>query len=283
MMSNKLGILLASCMAMAVVGMVGAAVAQAEVNKGPLWIVGSPAKGLKAGETRAIRARSEAVPIFKGSLASIECEKATGEAILLGGSPGTGSGKTIFEECRLKGKSNCIAIGLNPKAAHSGEIVLNVLTELAFPANGSRTSAVGIAAPEGEADNENLLAEFELKNKAGATEGLCGAFNEVKIAVKASGSTIKIKNETRNADQIAEGGYAEGGGFVLSTPGSTAEVGLLRLPETAIKEAELYNTETAKYEQIRAEMTAGALLGQVSSVGSAEAETEPKEPFGWGY
>jgi hypothetical protein len=282
MMSNKLGILLAYCMAMAVVGMVGAAAAQAEENKGPLWIVGSPAKGLKAGETRAIRARSEAAPIFKGSLASIECEKATGDGILLGGSPGTGSGKTIFEECRLQGKSNCIATGLNPKAAHSGEIILNVLTELAF-ANGSRTSAVGIAAPEGEAGNENLLAEFELKNKAGATEGLCGAFNEVKLAVKASGTKIKIKNETRNADQIAEGGYAEGGGFVLSTPGSTAEVGLLRLPETAIKEAELYNTETAKYEKIRAEMTAGALLGQVSSVGSAEAETEPKEPFGWGY
>jgi hypothetical protein len=284
MMSNKLGILLAFSIAMAVVGMLGAAAAQAEANKGPLWIVGSPAKGLAAGETRAITARSEAAPIFKGTAASIECAKATGTGFLLGGSPGTGSGKTIFEKCNLVGSKNCIATGLKPVAAtNSGEIILNVLTVLAF-ATGSRTSAVGIGAPDGEAANENLLSEFELLDKAGATSELCNLLNKIKIKVTASGTEIKIKNETRRADQIAEGGHEVGGAFALSTPGLTATIGLLRLGHDGdpVTTAELYNKTTEKYEVIKAEMSAGA-LGEVFSEGSAEVETIPAEPFGWGY
>jgi hypothetical protein len=285
MIFNKLGILLIFSMAMAVVGMFGAAAAQAEANKGPLWIVGSPAKGLAVGETRAITARSEAAPIFRGTAASIECAKATGTGFLLGGSPGTGYGKTTFENCNLLGSRHCIATGLKPiAAAHSGEIILNVLTDLAF-ATGSRTSAVGIAAPEGEAGNENLLSEFELLNEAGATSELCNLLNKVRIKVTASGTEIKIKNENRKADQIAEGGHEVGGAFVLSTPGLTATIGLLRLGNGGdpVRTAELYNKTTEKYEEIKAEMSAGEALGEVFSEGSAEVETVPAEPFGWGY
>jgi hypothetical protein len=285
MIFNKLGILLTFCMAMAVVGMLGAAAAQAEANKGPLWIVGSPAKGLAVGETRAITARSEAAPIFRGTAASIECEKATGTGFLLGGSPGTGYGKTTFEKCNLVGKRNCIATGLKPIAAtRPGELILDVLTELAF-ATGSRTSAVGVAAPVGEAANEDLLAEFELLNKEGATEELCGAvLNKIKIRVTATGTEIKIKGEARKVDQIAEGGHLVEGKFVLSTPGLTSTVGLLRLGDEGkpVKTAELYNKTTEKYEEIKAEMSAG-VLGEVFSEGSAEVETVPAEPFGWSY
>ena len=139
-MLNKLGILSACSMALAIVSMLGATIAQAEENKGPLWIVGSPAKGLKSGETRAVSSRTEAAPILRGKLSSVECEKATSVGVLLGGSPGTAYAKTTAEDCHLLGKRNCVMTGLRPLTTNAGEIITDTLTILAF-AKGSRTSA----------------------------------------------------------------------------------------------------------------------------------------------
>jgi hypothetical protein len=76
-------------------------------------------------------------------------------------------------------------------------------------AKGSRTSAVGIAAPEGETGSENLFSEFELKNKIGVTTELCGAIlNRVKIKVSATGREVTIKSEKRKIGQLAEGGIS---------------------------------------------------------------------------
>jgi len=260
-------------------GALAASAAQAEENKGPLWIVGSPAKGLKTGETRAITSKTESAPILKGSIASVECEKATNKGILLGGSPGTAFVEINFEACHLKGKPNCTATGLNPKGAVEGEVPVNTLVILAF-ANGSRTSAVAVFAAE---PSENLFTEFEFKNKTGTTE--CGVFNGIILTVKANGTAIKIKGQERKAGQLAEVGMAEGTTFVLSTPGLASEVGLLRLPETAVKEAELYNTETGKekYEKIKAELSGGGVIGTINEVATTQIETAPKEAFGWNY
>ena len=144
--------------AMFALGAIVASAAQAEENKGPLWIVGSPAKGLKAGETRAITSKTEAAPILHGSLASVECEKATNKGILLGGSPGTAYVEIKFEKCSLEKKPNCVATGLNPKGAVGGEIPVNALVILAF-ANGSRTSAVAVFAAE---SGENLFSGIRI-------------------------------------------------------------------------------------------------------------------------
>jgi len=252
-----------------------ASAAQAEENKGPLWIVGKPAKGLLTGETRAITSRTESAPVLKGTIASVECEKATNKGILLGGSPGTAYVEIKFEKCTLKGKPNCTATGVNPKGAVEGEIPVNALVILGFPAGGIRTSAVAIFAAESA---ENLFSEFKF-----GTNEECGAFKGVSIAVKANGTAIKIKGQERKAGQISEVGMAEGTTFVLSTPGLTSEIGLLRLPETAIKEASLYNTATSLYEKVEAELTAGALLGKVNEVAITQIETNPKEEFGWNY
>jgi hypothetical protein len=280
---HRMVILLASAMAMVAVSMVGAAVAQAaeELNKGPLWIVGNPARGLLTGETRAITSRTESPPVLKGSLASVECEKATNKGILLGGSPGTGYIEIKFEGCFLKGEKNCVATGHKPVKGATGEIPVNTLIILAFPSTENRTSAVTLFAAEGETGNENLFTEFEFKNKAGATTELCGAFNEVSISVKAAGGAIKIKSETRDVGQAAEVGMLESTSFVLSTPGLTSAVGLLRFPEAGIKTADVYNGK--EYESVKSELTAGSLLGEVREVASAEIEIPNLEPFGWNY
>jgi hypothetical protein len=109
--------------------------------------------------------------------------------------------------------------------------------------------------------------------------------NKVVLAVKANGTIIKIKGQERKAGQLAEVGMAEGTTFVLSTPGLTSAVGLLVLPETAIKEAELYNTETGKekYEKIKAELTGGGVIGTINEVATTQIETTSKEAFGWNY
>jgi hypothetical protein len=277
---HRMVILLASAMAMVVVSMLGAVAAQAAVNEGPLWIVGNPAKGLLTGETRAITSRTESAPVLLGTLASVECARATNRGILLGGSPGTAFSEIKFEECRLKGKANCVATGLNLKGANA-EIPVNVLIILGFPSSGSKTSAVALFAAEGVGAKEQLFSEFEFKNKAGATKELCEALNEVKISVNAAGTSIKIKTETRNVGQIAEVGHEVEGSFVLSTPGLTSEVGLLRLPETGIKEAEVFNGTA--YEKVKAELSAGALLGAVTEVATTEIATNPRELFGWNH
>ena len=278
---NRLVILLASAMAMVVVSMLGAAAAQAEENKGPLWIVGTTPHGLVAGETRAIVSRTESAPVLKGTAASVECEKATNTGFLLGGSPGTDYAKIIFEKCNLVGAKNCIATGLAPIAAtNSGEIRVDALTVLAF-AKGSRTSAVDIFAAESES---NLFSEFEFLNKSGATTELCNLLNKQKVKVTAVGTELKIKGVARKAGQIAEVGFLKGGSFFLSLSGETSEVGLLRLGNggVAVTEAELFNATTAKYELIKAELSAGA-LGAVVEEANTEIETSPKEPFGWDF
>ena len=285
MMLNKLGILLAFAMAMVVVSMLGAAAAQAEGNKGPLWIVGSPAKGLKAGETRATVSRTVGVPIFRGAALSIECEKATTTGFLLGGSPGTAVATIKFEKCNIEGQKNCIVTGLRPVASPAGEVRVDVYTILAFP-KGSRTSAVDIFAPQGEAGRENLFSEYESLNKVGASTELCNLLNKQKVIVEAIGTALKIKGLTRKAGQIAEVGKISAGAFSLTVFGETATIGLLRFGKggVPVSEAELYNTEAGKekYELIKAELNAGD-KGTVFEEATAETETSPAEAFGWNY
>ena len=288
MMLNKLGILLAFAMAMVVVSMLGAAAAQAEENKGPLWIVGSPAKGLKTGETRAIKSKAVVgtVPILRGTAASIECEKATTTGFLLGGSPGTDVATIKVEKCNIVGQKNCLATGLKPVAAtNAGEVRVDVYTILAF-AKGNRTSAVDLFAPQGEAAKENLFSEYELLNKVGASTELCNLLNKQKVLVEATGTALKIKGLTRKAGQIGEVGRINAGAFSLTTFGETATIGLLRFANggVPVKEAELYNTEAGKekYEVIKAELNAGA-LGTIFEEATAEIETSPAEAFGWNY
>jgi hypothetical protein len=265
-----------------------ASAAQAEENKGPLWIVGSPAKGLKAGETRAIKSKAVVgtIPILRGTAASIECEKATTTGFLLGGSPGTDVSTTKFEKCNVVGQKNCLATGLKPvAAANAGEIRVDVYTILAF-AKGSTTSAVDLFAPQGETGKENLFSEFELLNKVGASTELCNLLNKQKVVVEATGTALKIKGVTRKAGQIGEVGRINAGAFSLTTFGETAMVGLLRFGKAGVpvKEAELYNTEAGKekYELIKAELNAGA-LGTVFEEATLEIETNPAEAFGWNY
>jgi len=279
---KSLGLCLVAVFAMSALA---ASAAQAEENKGPLWIVGSPAKGLKAGETRAIKSVTVGKPILRGTAASIECEKGTTTGFLLGGSPGTDVSTTKFENCNVTTQKNCVATGLKPVASPSGEIRVDVYTILAF-ALGSRTSAVDLFAPQGETGKENLFSEFELLNRTGATTELCNLLNKTKVVVESTGTALKIKGLTRKAGQIAEVGKISGGAFSLTTFGETATVGLLRFGKggAPTKEAELYNTEAGKekYELIKAELNAGA-LGTVFEEATAEIETKPAEPFGWNY
>jgi len=107
----------------------------------------------------------------------------------------------------------------------------------------------------------------------------------VKIKVTAVGNAIKIKNETRNAGAIAKVGDSNGTSFVLTLPGETSSVGLLILPKKAerVEEAEVYNTETAKYEVIKGKLEAAALATEVVEEAETQIELSPSEKFGWNY
>jgi hypothetical protein len=259
--------------AMFALGALMASAAQAETNEGPLWIVGSPAKQLVAGETRAIISKTEEEPVLHATASGVPntiCTKATNTGFLLGGSPGTDFTTITFVGCRAEGKTNCVATG-TAGTPNPGEIIVTALTVLAY-AKGSRTSALDLLAPE---ESSNLFVEYELKG----TE--CGGIlNKAKVKVLAKGSEVEIKNEKRKLGQASQVGYLKEGSFFLSLSGETAEIGLLVLPSTPITEASLYNTTTAKYETVMVKLEAGA-LGEAWEIAKAEIETSPKAPFGW--
>jgi hypothetical protein len=267
--------MLAAAMAMVALSALAASVAQAE--GGPLWIVGSPAKALAAGETRAITSRSEEVYKLKTLSGVIECKVVENAGFLLGGNPGTDYTKITFKECVVeKTEKKCIATGIKPlKAANKGEIIVDAKTVLVYP-EGSRTSALDAFAPQGEAGNPNLYAEFELT-------GTCPeALPEgTKIAVTAAGTELEVKGEKRKCGVLAEVGEANAGGeFVLSKTGVTNKIGLLRFPNPALKTAELWEPSKKEFKKIECKLSAGA-LGTPIEIGKSQIETVPAEPFGW--
>jgi hypothetical protein len=281
---NRLGIMLAAGMAMVVFSALAASVAQAEEIKGPLWIVGSPGRGLLTGETRSITSRSEGIYKLKtvGSPA-VECNKVLNAGVLLGGSPGTAYTTITFKECHLEGHEKCLASGEKPLASpvNSGEVIVDALAVLVYP-EGSTRSALLAFAPEGEPADTALFAEFKLLNQGEerGEVGECGKLNEKKLEVNATGSVIKVKSEERRCGQLAQVGHTVEGDFVLSQPGEKARVGLLQLPSEVITKAEWWNGE--KYEKIECKLESkGGFAGKASEVGTSIIETIPAEEFGW--
>ena len=280
---SKLGLVLAVSMAMTVLSGLVAGAAQAVQNEGPLWIVGSSGRGLLAGETRNITSRNEGIYKLKtvGSPA-FECPTVENSGVLLGGSPGTAYTQITFKGCHFENKPKCLVTGVRPLAAtNAGEVIVDTLAVLAYP-EGNRESALLVLAPEGEAGNTKLFAEFKLLNEGDerGEVGECSKMNEKFIAVEATGAPIKVKKETRNCGQLAEVGHTVAGSFALSKPGEKARVGLLRLPATAITKAELWNGTA--YEKIECKIESkGAFAGKANGVGTSIIETVPVEEFGW--
>ncbi|HEV3323507.1 MAG TPA: hypothetical protein VG147_15085 [Solirubrobacteraceae bacterium] len=282
---SKLGLVLAVGMVMTVLSALATGAAQAEENKGPLWIVGSPARGLLAGQTRAFDATSGVAELHSSAsgVPNTVCEKTLARGFLLGGSPGTDDATITFRGCHAAGKPNCVATGV-AAGTNEEEIVVSVLTILAF-ANGSRTSAVDLYAPEGESGAEELFVAYKLKNRSGFTE--CGTLAG-EIKAEAKGSPVTINGKTRNLGQLAKIGHEASGVFTLSTVGETANVGLLEFPERNgsehFNEAELYNSSSGKYEKVTALLEAGALKeAWQTTTTPAVILLSPKEPFGWDY
>lgn len=264
------------CLVAAFVMSAFAAVA-AQAEGGPLWIVGEPAKALGAGETRAITSRSEGVYKLRSPAGVVECAKVENTGFLLGGNPGTDYAKITFKECVLeKTTKECIATGIKPlKAANKGEIIVDAKTVLVYP-EGVRTSALDAFAPQGEPGNENLYVEFELT-------GTCPKALPAgtKIAVTASGTELEVKGEKRKCGVLAEVGETNTGGeFVLSKSGVTNKIGLLRFPEPAVTNAELWEPTPKVFKKIECKLSAGA-LGNPIEVGKSIIETVPAAPFGW--
>ncbi len=252
-----------------------ASVAQAE--GGPLWIVGAGGVPLASGETREITSRSEEVYRLRSTAGVVECKKVENTGYLLGGNPGTDYTKVTFKECVLeKTEKECIVTGIKPlKAVNKGEVIVDAKTVLVYP-EGSKTSALDAFAPQGEAGNLNLYVEFELS-------GTCPKALPAgtKVAVSASGTEIEVKGEKRKCGVLAEVGETNSGGeFVLSKSGVTNKVGLLRFPEPAIKNAELWEPVAKVFKKIECKLTAG-VLGNPIEVGKSIVETVPAEPFGW--
>ena len=280
---SKLGLVLAVGMAMTVLSGLAAGAAQAAQNEGPLWIVGSPGRGLLAGETRNITSRNEGIYTLKtvGSVA-IECPTVVNSGVLLGGSPGTAYTQITFKGCHLENKPTCLVTGIKPlAAANAGEVIVDALAVLAYP-EGNRASALLAFAPEGEAGNTKLFAELKIlnENEERGEAGACGKLNEKFVEVEATGTPIKVKQETRNCGQLAEVGHTVAGSFVLSKPGEKARVGLLRLPTTVITKAELWNGTA--YEKIECKLESkGAIAGKANEVGTSIIETVSAEEFGW--
>jgi hypothetical protein len=265
-----------------VVFVVSALTATAAQASGPLWITGSPATSLKAGETRAIISKSEEKFVFRASGGNIECEKVTNVGFILGGNPGTDYTEIKFEKCFLEASNKeCLALGVKPlKSINPAEVIVDAKTVLVYP-EGVRTSALDAFAPQGESANPNLYVEFELlPTKAGGCKAITAG---TKVKVTAEGTEIVVKGEKRKCGVLAEVGEANAKSeFVLAISGATNKIGLLRFPEPALTKAELWNGTA--FEKIECKLSAGTFGTKPIERGVSQVEiTAPVagEPFGW--
>ncbi len=262
---------------MVVLGSLTATAAQA-VEGGPQWIV-KEKKVLATGETRSIRSHNVGTVAFRAPGVEVICETATvtNEGVLQGGTPGTGFQKLIFAGCALPEKSvaECGAKGIKPlPAGKAGEVIVNVLTALAFAGNSeARTLAVDIFAPVGEAGNENLYVAFELSGTN------CGILNKKMMAVNATGTKIEINGAKRKVGVLAQVGKVNGG-FEPSLSGVASNQLLLEFPvvDTHNNKAEYWNG--LAFDAIESKLEGGS-AGAAEMVGLNEVNTAPEEEFGW--
>lgn len=247
------------------------AVAAASATGGPLWIVGSGGTSLASGETRTANTVNVGSFELKGA-ANVVCTSVTSTGKLIGGVPGTDEAKIIFSGCALAGHSGCTAKGVKPLAAtNAGEVIVDVLTVLAFP-EGVRSSALDAYAAQGETGNPNLFVQFKLEG----TLAECGALRNQEVKVEAKGTSIKINGVERNCGVLSQIGTGTSG-FSLSTSGALALTGLQNFPSPALTKAELWNG--AAFEKIECKLE--ALNKPAEEVGLSKTELSPSEVFGW--
>lgn len=254
----------------------------AQAAGGPEWITGAAKKVLAAGETRAITSTNEGAFTLVSAAATLTCSATTNTGFLLGGNPGTDYTRIVFTGCVVVGKTGCQATGIKPiKAANKGEVIVEALTVLVYPKGGKEgESALDAFAPEGETGHPNLFVEFALEGGVSA----CGTLATLKVPVEATGTEITVKSESRKCGQLSEVGKEKEAKFFLTKSGEVAKVGLLRLPETAVTEAELWEASTSKFKAIKCELEAGTTLGKVHEVGTSQIEISAPtkgEEFGW--
>jgi hypothetical protein len=277
MQSNKLTTLLVA--AIPLFGAFFAAPAEA-AEGGPVWHVarsgGESASNLLAGETRAVTATGATTFAFKTTSAEIKCKKLEGTGLIVGGVPGTDSEKFTFKECAVSGKTvaECGAKGLKPLAAsNAGEFSAPALTSLAFPESSTK-AVLEALLPEGEAGNPNLFVEFELSGTN------CGVLNKIKVKITATGTESEVKTMKRKCGALAEVGKGSTS-FESLVAGESTLAGLLRLPESPLTKAELWEVSGKSFKKIECKMEAGT-LGKAEETGTAKLETSPAENFGWG-
>jgi hypothetical protein len=254
----------------------------AQATGGPEWITGAAKKALVAGETRAITSTNVGAFTLVSAAATITCSAATNTGFLLGGNPGTDFTRIVFTGCVVVGKTKCEATGIKPvKATNKGEVIVEALTVLVYPKGGKEgESALDAFAPEGEEGHPNLFVEFALEG--GVTN--CGTLATLKVPVEATGTEITVKTESRKCGQLSEVGTTKEEKFFLTKSGEVAKIGLLRLPETAVTEAELWEASTSKFKTIKCDLEAGTTLGKVHEVGLSQIEVSAPtkgEEFGW--
>ncbi len=302
MKSNRLGMLLAASMAVAMLSALAATAAQASIPPGPLWLVGchkvlvpktgefknstcteAEAKGeftekLLTNETRNVRSTSRAGVFTLSGAISVECKNVTDKGVLLGGNPGTDHEEITFSECFLEKFPNCVATGLKPlKAPNKGEVLVDVYTVLGN-ADPETKSAQDAFAAVGEAEHPNLFVEFEL------TGAECPSTikSSPKVRVEGTGTELEVHGVKRKCGQLGEvGEISSSEAFRLALSGEKAEKGALRFSKKSAKEkeVEIYNRTTGNFELSKCTLEADHAPAE--ELGLSEINTEPAERFGW--
>jgi hypothetical protein len=257
---------------------------------GPVWIHKTTKTYLAPGEKLVTKSKQNSgtsgVFKLKTSLLVIQCTTETDTGELIGGNPGTDTSEVTFEGCSVEKKS--VAECGAASGATAGKIgPFKLKTLLGYPK--------GKAEKTDEAYDQFFATPSETEFTSFTLTGTkCGALNEDKTKVVATGTKAKVVENEKNkplCGVIARVGMIkepEGKEeFVKTVSEEVATAGGLQFPEPAIKEEEVWNGTA--FEVVKCGLEAkitnskGELVGNVPAeeVGVALVETVPAEPFGW--
>jgi hypothetical protein len=278
--------LMLSLLAVFALGAVAATTASAVVTPGgPVWIHGASKTYLAAGEKLTTKSKQNSgtsgVFKLKTALLVINCKTESDTGELIGGNPGTDKSEVTFKECAPEGKTylECSAATNQATPGVIGPFKVNTL--LGYPL-GKKEGTAEAYDQLFPTPSETEFTSFTLANVTG-----CGALKNVSVKVVAKGTKVTEPKFEAKCGVIAKVGKIEEPEttekFKATVSEEVATAGGLEFPNPAIKEEEVWNPTTKKFEVVKCELEAVTSIGNAKAeeIGVALVETVPAEPFGW--
>lgn len=241
------------------------------VAGGPVWVV----KGTELVEPKTETLESEGGGYTLSGTTSVECEAVKGSGELIGGNPGRDLSTLTFEHCHVHNELSCLAANAGLEESIQSEAKSVLVYPHGKPE--AESEALDAITPNTNGSTENLFTEFTLKNASGHTE--CGALNNLKVDVKATGTLISDPSQINKAcGLLTQAGKLTGGSFAIAAALEENTIGALNSTGT-VTEATMWEPGKKTFGSITCKLEAFGF--PATELGVSDVLLVSKATFGW--